>query len=116
MVKYLALLLVLLNYVQCQSQLQKESSHPDNLNFLNNAYKPHITNQQSQLLNEYKIDKRALIMNSGSLDSPYDLYLKNYYYHNPLIYDWMKTQNKEYRYKYNKIDECGYSPINRFEP
>ena len=56
MVKYLALLFILSNYVQCQSQFQKESIHPDNLNFLNKAYKLHITNQQSQLLNEYKID------------------------------------------------------------
>ena len=95
MVKYLALLLVLSNYVQCQSQLQKESIHPDNLNFLNNAYKLHITNQQSQLLNEYKIDKRALILNSRSLDSPYNHYLKNYCYHNPLIFDWMEIRYKK---------------------
>ena len=100
MVKYLALLFILSNYVQCQSQLQKESIHPDNLNFLNKAYKLHITNQQSQLLNEYKIDKRALILNSRSLDSPYNHYLKNYCYHNPLIFDWMKIRNKNYRYKY----------------
>ena len=116
MVKYLALLLVLLNYVQCQSQLQKESIHPDNLNFLNNAYKLHITNQQSQLLNEYKIDKRALILNSRSLDSPYNHYLKNYCYHNPLIFDWMEIRYKEYRYKYDTRDEYGYSPHIRFAP
>ena len=115
-VKYLALLLVLSNYVQCQSQLQKESIHPDNLNFLNNAYKLHITNQQSQLLNEYKIDKRALILNSRSLDSPYNHYLKNYYYHNPLIFDWMEIRYKDYRYKYDKIDEYGYNPLIRFAP
>ena len=94
MVKYLALLLVLSNYVQCQSQLQKESIHPDNLNFLNNAYKLHITNQQSQLLNEYKIDKRALILNSRSLDSPYNYYLKNYHYHNPVSYTHLTLPTK----------------------
>ena len=116
MVKYLALLLVLSNYVQCQSQIQKESIHPDNLNFLNNAYKLHITNQQSQLLNEYKIDKRALILNSRSLDSPYNHYLKNYCYHNPLIFDWMEIRYKEYRYKYDTRDEYGYSPHIRFAP
>ena len=116
MVKYLALLLVLSNYVQCQSQLQKESIHPDNLNLLNNAYKLHITNQQSQLLNEYKIDKRALILNSRSLDSPYNHYLKNYCYHNPLIFDWMEIRYKEYRYKYDTRDEYGYSPHIRFAP
>ena len=116
MVKYLALLLVLSNYVQCQSQLQKESSHPDNLIFLNNAYKPHITNQQSQLLNEYKIDKRALILNSRSLDSPYNHYLKNYCYHNPLIFDWMEVRYKQYRYKYDKRDEYGYNPHIRLAP
>jgi len=113
MLKCLAILLVLLNYVQCQSKPKKVLIQPDSLKLLSNTY---ITNQESNLLKKNIIDKRALIINSGSLDSPYDLYLKNYYYHNPLIYDWMKTQNKEYRYKYNKIDECGYSPINRFEP
>ena len=113
MLKCLAILLVLLNYVQCQSKPKKVLIQPDSLKLLSNTY---ITNKESNLLKKNIIDKRALIMNSGSLDSPYDLYLKNYYYHNPLIYDWMKTQNKEYRYKYNKIDECGYSPINRFEP
>jgi len=117
MVKYLALLLLLSNYVQCQSQLQKESIHPDNLNFLNNAYKLHITNQQSQLLNEYKIDKRALLLDSRSLDSPYNHYLKNYFYHGPLIFDWMEIRNKKYRYKYDIRDEHGYSlPRIRYAP
>jgi hypothetical protein len=116
MVKYLAILLVLLNYVQCQSQLQKVSIQPNSLNFLNNAYKLHITNQQSHLLNENIIDKRALILNSRSLDSPYNHYLKNYYYHNPLIFDWMEIRYKDYRYKYDKIDEYGYNPLIRFVP
>ena len=116
MVKYLAILLVLLNYVQCQSQPQKVSIQPNSLNFLNNAYKLHITNQQSHLLNENIIDKRALILNSRSLDSPYNHYLKNYYYHNPLIFDWMEIRYKDYRYKYDKIDEYGYNPLIRFAP
>ena len=63
-----------------------------------------------------KIDKRALILNSRSLDSPYNHYLKNYCYHNPLIFDWMEIRNKKYRYKYDTGDEYGYSPHIRFAP
>ena len=117
MVKFLTIILVLSNYyVQCQSQFQKESFHPDNLLSLNNIHKLHTTNKQSQLLNEYKIDKKALILNSHSIDSPYNHYLKNYCYHNPLIFDWVEIQYKQYRYKHDKRDKYGYSPHIRFAP